>query len=175
MLLGAHLVHLLLPVCLIMQHTCQHHLSSFIVGRFPTKIGYGRVGRFLWAISLVYFFAFLPAIQAQHCGRPGFMPEWNQTLLSWETSTVSITDNIDEQAGRIRTSQCDGPLCRSQNQDPLTSGTSAVLKSLNLPWRCNAFLTTTDDYDFNYRRYAFLRITISNPFPDSLLKPPRFA
>ncbi len=132
-----------------------------------------RWSRLICTLILLHALGMSSKVEAQHCGRIGYMPEWNQSLMSWEgtgsVSAVSTTDDL----WRLKGQSCDGPLCRSQAPVPLAPhDPGSGLDSL-LPWRCTAFLAACPMDPFIGRLLMGQELAPLGPALDRLFKPPR--
>jgi len=129
-----------------------------------------------WMSLLVFClvsFGFSNVSQAQHCGRVGYMPEWNQSLMSWEgTGTVAPVGPTSD-AWRLKGVACEGPLCRSQSPVPFSQHESSQFPVSPMPWVCTALATNGDDDQNLLWVLTTQESTPLNPVLDSLFKPPR--
>ena len=135
----------------------------------------GRCWSHLMSLLVVCLvsFGFSNASQAQHCGRVGYMPEWNQSLMSWEgTGTVAPVGPTSD-AWRLKGVACEGPLCRSQSPVPFSQHESSQFTVSPMPWVCTALATNGDDDQNLLWVLASQESTPLNPVLDSLFKPPR--
>jgi len=111
---------------------------------------------------------------AQHCGQFSTVLVWETSQVSWEFDDLaSMTDKATGQ-GRIRNSDCDGPLCRSQLPDPLQSGNSLPV-SFAFPWRCTGLFLSPQKTHRDRWIGIETRIVILNPDGSGLIRPPRLS
>lgn len=116
---------------------------------------------------------FSNASHAQHCGRVGYMPEWNQSLMSWEgTGTVAPVGPTSD-AWRLKGVACEGPLCRSQSPVPFSQNESSQFPVSPLPWVCTAFASHGDDDRAGLWVLTSQDVAPLNPVLETLFKPPR--
>lgn len=124
---------------------------------------------------LILIGAFLVLFQgssarAQHCGRVGYLPEWNQSQMAWDDAVVAL-DQAD--GWRMKGRACDGPMCQSRTPQPLSPHVAGVGATAPMPWRCTAFgiCPIQDKLAGHLTDLAF--VSPSDPCLDQLFKPPR--
>jgi len=108
--------------------------------------------------------------KAAHCGRAGYLPEWNQTQMAWEGS-LSVADPADQ--WRMRGRGCDGPLCQSRTPEPLTPQSTGAGFTVPMPWRCTAMSFGQLNDDLNSVVAIVEPVMPVSPILDALFKPPR--
>lgn len=128
----------------------------------------------LFLLVCLQGFLVSPAVMAQHCGRTGYVPEWNQSQMAWESQAEVVSDKFDTVVGRIRTSHCEGPMCSRQQPEPYSTGSSGAVSGGPLPWKCNAILFAVPTVEPIARLFAGEFVKINNPFIEALFKPPWF-
>lgn len=128
----------------------------------------------LFLLVCLQGFLVSPAVKAQHCGRTGYVPEWNQSLMAWESQAEVVSDKFDTVVGRIRTSQCEGPLCSRQQPEPYSTGSSGAVFGGPMPWKCNAILFAVPKVETLSRLTLGELVKFDNPFVEALFKPPWF-
>ncbi len=108
--------------------------------------------------------------KAQHCGRIDMTTVWSDSRPSWERDDARV-----DPSGRIRTTECEGPLCRSRTPQPFADPGSSVGAIVPLPWNSTSvvFAVSQD------RLAGSISPESSIPFPspcfDPLFEPPRNA
>ena len=154
---------------------CRHHQTTFQrAGFLPAGSVVLKSLRLIAMALFAHFFLGQAEVKAQHCGRIGYLPEWNQSQMVWETQDQAGSERFDSNTNRIRGSQCEGPLCRRQQPEPFSStGTTALYWGV-LPWRCNGHMLDLPDVESVLTDLAETRDVIANPLLDTLFKPPRF-
>lgn len=151
-----------------------HHTTFQRAGILPVSRVVLRPIPLIAMALLAHFFLGQAEVKAQHCGRVGYLPEWNQSQMVWETQDQAVSERFDSNTNRIRGTQCEGPLCRSQQPEPFSStGTTALYWGV-LPWRCNGHMLDLPDVESVFTDLAEKHDVIANPLLDSLFKPPRF-
>ena len=110
------------------------------------------------------------SVKAAHCGRAGYLPEWNQTQMAWEGS-LNVADPADQ--GRVRGRGCDGPLCQSRTPEPLTPQSNGAGFTAPLPWRCTAIGFGQVEDQLSTAAAVFELVLPESPILDGLFKPPR--
>lgn len=124
-------------------------------------------------VVCVVSLGFSSVSQAQHCGRVGYMPEWNQSLMSWEgTGTVAPVGPTTD-AWRLKGVACEGPLCRSQSPVPFSQHESSQFPVSPMPWVCTALATNSEDDQTSLWVLTTREIAPENPLLETLFKPPR--
>lgn len=132
-----------------------------------------RWSRLICTLILLHTLGMSSQVEAQHCGRIGYMPEWNQSLMSWEgTGSVSAVGTTVD-LWRLKGQSCDGPLCRSQVPVPLAPHDSGSGLDSLLPWRCTAFVAACQMDPFIGRLLMGQELAPLDPALDRLFKPPR--
>lgn len=108
--------------------------------------------------------------EAGHCGRAGYLPEWNQSQMAWEGS-LNVADPADQ--WRMKGRGCDGPMCQSRTPEPLTPQSTGAGFTVPMPWRCTAlsFGQVADDLSSGVPVVEL--ILPDSPILDALFKPPR--
>lgn len=135
---------------------------------------FARPALLVMLVLCLQCFAVSTVAKAQHCGRSGYVPEWNQSLMSWESQAQVVSDKFDAETGRIRTSQCEGPLCSRQQPEPFSSGSSGAVFGGPMPWKCNAILFAVPNVETSSRLSVGGFVKVNNPIIQALFKPPWF-
>jgi hypothetical protein len=128
----------------------------------------------------VFIFALFVALtgpqlaQAQHCGRIGTVLRVEQDSLSWEREGSAGSLHGSADSARIRTTECEGPLCRSQTPQPFSSGRGVDSASPPLPWKCTALPLVATSPNSIDQAMTEPFLFVSEPNDQPLPKPPRF-
>lgn len=117
-------------------------------------------------------FAVSPVAKAQHCGRTGYVPEWNQSLMAWESQADVVSDKFETGIGQIRTTECKGPMCSRQQPEPYSTGASGAFFGGPLPWKCNGNLLELPVPEPISILAASGMAKVNNPLLGSLFRPP---
>ena len=133
------------------------------------RSGRAFVLRFLF-ISFVLTFGATKSVVAQHCGRVAQTAVWMDSQLSWEReNSPSAFDS-----GRIRTSGCEGPMCRSRTPEPFAEPASQSGAIVPLPWNCTSFKFVPVPFVLSGRILPDVISSKPGPFAEPLFEPPRF-
>ncbi len=133
------------------------------------RTGRAFVLRFLFS-SFVLTIGATKSVDAQHCGRVAQTAVWMDSRLSWEReNSPSAFDS-----GRIRTSGCEGPMCRSRTPEPFSEPTSHSGAIVPLPWNCTSFKFVPVPFVLSGRILPDVISSKPDPFFEPLFEPPRF-
>lgn len=118
--------------------------------------------------SFVLTFGATKSVNAQHCGRVAQAAVWMDSQLSWEREQSQF------ESARIRTSGCEGPMCRSRTPEPFSEPTSSSGAVVPLPWNCTSLKYVQEPVPFAGRILPDFDFSKSDPFAEPLFEPPRF-
>lgn len=125
--------------------------------------------RLIIIVALLFLFQGTSA-RAQHCGRVGYLPEWNQSQMAWDDAVVAL-DQAD--GWRMKGRACDGPMCQSRTPQPLSPDVAGVGVTAPMPWRCTAFGISPIQDKLAGSLTDLGTVPPSDPFISQLFKPPR--
>ena len=127
----------------------------------------------VWGVLVLgALMSFVPSqtVEAGHCGRAGYLPEWNQSQMAWEGS-LGVADAGD--AWRVKGRGCDGPMCQSRTPEPLTPQSSGSGLTAPMPWRCTALVFGLKQDVLDSGVAGFEAMMPESPVLEELFKPPR--
>lgn len=133
----------------------------------------GRFGRTFVLRSLLPLFILTigatKSVHGQHCGRVAQTAIWMDSQLSWERESSQF------ESGRIRTSGCEGPMCRSRTPEPYAAPTSFTGAVVPLPWNSTSLRFVQAPVALSGRILPDFEFPNRDPYSEPLIEPPRLS